>query len=448
MPRPFCLALALLGCGAALAVPVGCGGGGDEDDARGEAAQSAAQPGRGVRLVKVGDFSSPLYVTAPPGDEERIFVVEQGGQVWVVQNGRRLPESFLDVSERIDSGGERGLLSLAFAPDYERTGRFYVFYTATDGTLTVVEYVRASPQRADPASARTLLVQDHPVANHNGGLLLFGPDDLLYVGMGDGGGGGDQHGPRGNGQSLGTVLGKILRIDPRQAGGRPYRIPASNPFVGRQGARGEIYAYGLRNPWRFSFDRRTGDLTIGDVGQEEVEEIDFVHKGRGRGANFGWRVFEGSRRYTPGESAPGAVRPVIDRLHADGWCSITGGVVVRDRGLPGLAGRYVFGDICEGSVWSSRLGPGKARAVRDTRLAVPGISSFGEDAHGRVYVTSIEGPVYRLAPRLLAQTAELLAGCSCEAGCPSCVGPAGETGAGAKQAAMRMLAELLGPPGG
>jgi glucose/arabinose dehydrogenase len=233
--------------------------------------------------------------------------------------------------------------------------------------------------------------------NHNGGLLLFGPDDLLYVGTGDGGGAGDQHGPRGNAQNLGSLLGKILRIDPRPDGGRPYRVPTSNPFAGRSGARPEVYSYGLRNPWRFSFDRRTGDLSIGDVGQGAVEEISFVRSGKGR--NFGWRPFEGRRRYTSGESAPGHVRPVIQRFHSRGNCSITGGVVVRDPGLPALRGRYVFGDYCRGRIESARLSPGRARQQRATRLRVDQLSSFGEDARGRVYVTSLSGPVYRLAPR-------------------------------------------------
>ena len=235
--------------------------------------------------------------------------------------------------------------------------------------------------------------------NHNGGLLLFGPDGLMYVGTGDGGGGGDQHGPRGNAQNLGSLLGKILRIDPRAGGGRPYQVPDQNPFVGRAGARGEVYSYGLRNPWRFSFDRRNGDLTIGDVGQNAFEEIDFVRRGAGRGANFGWRPFEGRSRYAPGESAPGAIPPVIVRSHANGNCSITGGVIVRDRALAGLYGRYVFGDFCKGRVESARLSPGRARGVRRTSLQVDSLSSFGEDDQGRVYAMSLDGPVYRIVPR-------------------------------------------------
>jgi glucose/arabinose dehydrogenase len=350
---------------------------------------------RGVRLVRIGTFSEPVFVTAPRGDRRVQFVVEQGGRIMVVRNGRKLATPFLDISGQVKSGGEQGLLSMAFAPDYATSGRFYVYFTANDGDQRVVEYRRASADRADAGSARLVLEMADSEANHNGGLLLFGPGGHLYIGTGDGGGGGDRHGRRGNAQDLGSLLGKILRIDPRASGGRPYSVPRSNPFVGRSGARGEIYAYGLRNPWRFSFDRRNGDLSIGDVGQGDVEEIDFVRSGRGK--NFGWRPFEGRRRYTPGESAPGHVRPVIQRFHDDGNCSITGGVVVRDRSVPALFGRYVFGDFCVGRVESAKLRPGRATQQRRTRLRVAMLSSFGEDARGRVYATSLNGPVYRIA---------------------------------------------------
>jgi hypothetical protein len=219
------------------------------------------------------------------------------------------------------------------------------------------------------------------------------------VGTGDGGGAGDQHGSRGNAQNLGSPLGKLLRIDPRARDGRAFTAPSDNPFFGRRGARPEIYAYGLRNPWRFSFDRATGHLTVGDVGQNAWEEINFVRRGRVRGANFGWRPFEGRARYAPGERAPNRVRPVIVRSHGAGYCSITGGVVVRDPALADLNGRYVFGDFCRGVIESARLVPRRAVGLRDTRLRVSSLSSFGEDARGRVYAVSLEGPVYRLAPR-------------------------------------------------
>jgi glucose/arabinose dehydrogenase len=374
---------------AALLVATGCGGGG------GATAKPATAEGA-VRLQKIGSFDSPVYVTAPPGDKRRVFVVEQGGTIRVVRGGRRLDKPFLDVSDKITSGGERGLLSMAFAPDYAKSGLFYVYYTDGNGDSRVVEYHRRTADEANPGSAREVLFQQQPEANHNGGLLLFGPDDLLYIGLGDGGGGGDRHGARGNAQSLGTVLGKILRIDPRRSGSRPYSIPRSNPFVNRSGARGEIYSYGLRNPWRFSFDRRTGDLTIGDVGQNATEEIDFVRKGRGSGANFGWRVFEGRDHYTSGERASGAIMPVITESHADGNCSITGGVVIRDPKLPAWRGRYVWGDFCVGVLKTAVLSGGRARNVTARKLRVESLSSFGEDAQGRVYVTSLDGPVYRL----------------------------------------------------
>jgi glucose/arabinose dehydrogenase len=353
-----------------------------------------------VKLTRVGTYVHPIYVTQPPGDRTRLFVVEQGGRIMIRRAGRTLERPFLDLSGRVtQGGGEQGLLSMAFAPDYATSGRFYVDYTDRNGDTRVVEYRRASADRADPGSARQVLFQRQPESNHNGGLLLFGPDDLLYVGLGDGGGGGDQHGAIGNGQSLRTLLGKILRIDPRRSGSRPYRVPASNPFVGRAGARGEVYSWGLRNPWRFSFDRKTGDLAIGDVGQDEVEEVDFRRSGGGRGANFGWRAFEGTHRYDSGLSVPGAIGPVLEYTHDAGGCSVTGGYVVRDPRLPSLAGRYVYGDFCVGRLLSAKLAVGGATAKRALGLRVPQLSSFGEDTLGRVYAVSLDGPVYRLDPK-------------------------------------------------
>jgi glucose/arabinose dehydrogenase len=388
-----------------VAVLVGCGGG-DPAGARTDAspvprvqespAQTAATP---PKLVRIGSFDSPVHVTAPPGDTRRVFVTEQAGRIMVVRDGRKLATPFLDIRPLVTSGGEQGLLSLAFAPDYAQSRRFYVYYTDRRTDQRIVEYRATSADRADASSARLVLRMPDDESNHNGGLLLFGPDDLLYIGTGDGGGGGDLHGRRGNAQNLGSLLGKILRIDPRPSGSQPYSIPASNPFRDGDGARGEIYAYGLRNPWRFSFDRETGDLTIGDVGQNAIEEIDFVRRGGGRGANFGWRVFEGRSRYTSGETAPGAIAPVIQTTHADGNCSITGGVVVRDPALKSLYGRYVFGDICKPRILSARLARPRARDLRKTALRVPSVSSFGEDARGRVYAASLNGPVFRLAAR-------------------------------------------------
>jgi glucose/arabinose dehydrogenase len=372
----------------AAVLVLGCGGGDDRARATTTApaassptttpAPTAVAARPGLRLKQVGTFDSPVYLTAPPGDRSRLFVVEQGGRVWIKRGGKRLARPFLDISRRISSGGERGLLSLAFAPDYRSSGRFYVYFTARDGDIRIVEYRRQSANRADPRSARRLLSVTHPASNHNGGLVLFGPDGLLYAGLGDGGGGGDRHGPRGNAQNLGTVLGKIIRFDPRQRPVRP-----------------QIYAYGLRNPWRFSFTP-SGNLVIADVGQNAVEEVDIVSR---RGANLGWRVFEGRSRYTSGESAPGHIPPVIQRFHSDGNCSITGGVVVRDPVLSELRGRYVFGDFCKGDIESARLRGTKARNVRGTPLHVDSLSSFGVDGRRRVYALSLSGPVYRLVPR-------------------------------------------------
>ena len=366
---------------------------------------TAARPSAasGVKLVGVGTFDTPLFVTAPPGDTRRLFVVEQGGTIRVVRGGARLSRPFLDIRSKVTSGGEQGLLSMAFAPDYARTRRFYVNYTDRSGTQNVVEYRRAANSR-DRAltTGRLVLRYDDEESNHNGGLVAFGPDRLLYIGTGDGGGANDQHGARGHAQDLGSLLGKLLRIDPRRSGSRPYRVPASNPFSGRAGARGEIYSYGLRNPWRFSFDRLTGALSIGDVGQSEIEEVDFAAKGAASGVNYGWRPFEGRGR-TPGisggEDAPGHVPPVLELTHDDGNCSVTGGYVVRDRGVPALNGRYVYGDFCKGQLRSAKLAPGSASGD----AAIPGVakveqlSSFGEDARGRVYVTSLSGRVYRFA---------------------------------------------------
>ena len=365
-----------------------------------ETTQARPTAADGVRLVGIGTFEAPVHVTAPPGDTRRIFVVEQGGTIRVITGGKRRSRPFLDIRNRVIAGGEQGLLSMAFAPDYARTRRFYVNYTDRSGTQSVVEYRRskASRDRADSGTARRVLRYDDEEANHNGGLVAFGPDKMLYIGTGDGGGANDQHGERGNAQNLDSLLGKLLRIDPRRSGGRAYRVPPSNPFVGRSGARPEIYAYGLRNPWRFSFDRRTGDLTIADVGQNAVEEVNFAKEGKARGANYGWRPFEGTRRNFD-EPAPNAVAPVLELSHGDGNCSITGGHVVRDPNLPALAGRYVYGDLCVGRLRSARLSAGSAQGDR----AVPGVakveqlSSFGEDARGRVYVMSLNGPVYRLA---------------------------------------------------
>jgi glucose/arabinose dehydrogenase len=385
--------LSLTALAAAVAL-VACG----TNDVRARTQTTAA--GHGVRLVQVGSFDQPLWVTSPPRDRRRLFIVEQAGRIRILERGRKLATPFLDIHDQVTSGGEQGMLGLAFAPDYATSGLFYVYFTGRDSREHLVEFHRASRDRADPGSERTVFVHDDPEANHNGGMLVFGADGHLYVGTGDGGGANDQHGTIGNAQDLRSPLGKILRIDPRAKGASPFTVPASNPFVGRPGARPEVYAYGLRNPWRFSFDRVRGDLIIGDVGQDAVEEIDFVPRDRRAGRNFGWRPFEGTTRLFD-EPTPGAVPPVITKTHAEGWCSITGGYVVRDRAVPGLYGRYVYGDFCKGELRSARLAPGRATDDRPIPGLAPvsGLDSFGEDADGRVYVISTSGPVYRFAAR-------------------------------------------------
>jgi glucose/arabinose dehydrogenase len=359
------------------------------------AAPAPAQRGRPVRLLLLGRFESPTYLAAPPGDRLRRFVVQREGSIVVVRGRSR--STFLDISDRVSTGGESGLLSMAFAPDYRSSGRFFVYYTDNDGFIQIDQFRRSGdPNRADPASRRSVIRVPHGRFNHKGGQLQFGPDGMLYAGFGDGGGGGD---PDENAQNLGRILGKLIRIDPRPDGG--YDVPASNPFRGRRGALDEVYAYGLRNPYRFSFDRRRGHLTIGDVGQDEVEEIDFV-PGRdgGReppgGYNFGWDVFEGRNGYEGGR-APGHVPPVIAHNQGGGFCSIIGGYVIRDPSLRGtsFSGRYVYGDLCNPALRLAFLKQPNA-PTRSTGLRVSSLVSFGEDGRGRVYAVSLSGPVYRI----------------------------------------------------
>ena len=364
--------------------------------------QTTAEPAqrRPVRLLPLGRFDQPTYVTAPRGDRRR-FVVEREGRIRIVQRGRILGRPFLDISERVTTGGESGLLSMAFAPDYAQSNRFWVYYTDNQGFIQIDQFQTAAgnANEADPGSRRSVIRVPHRRSNHKGGQLQVGPDGSLYAGFGDGGGGGD---PDENAQDLGELLGKLIRIDPHPDGG--YSMPASNPFRGRSGARGEIYAYGLRNPYRFSFDRRRGHLTIGDVGQSAVEEIDFVPGRPGGvqprgGYNFGWDVFEGRATYEGG-TAPGHVRPVLQHSHsASGYCSITGGYVMRDRSLGrGWTGRYVYGDHCNGRLRVSHLRRPSAGS-RPTRLSVSNLVSFGEDGRGRVYAVSLDGPVFRIGRR-------------------------------------------------
>jgi len=378
-----------------------CGGSGEaqaDRTATGDAAGSAQEAATsGVRLARVrGGLGDALYLTGAPGQPGRLFVVQQSGRIRILQNGKLLGRPFLDVSSLVTAGGEQGLLGLAFHPGYARNGRFYVNYTDRSGDTRVVEYRRASATRADPSSARVLLGVDQPFSNHNGGMLAFGPDRMLYVGLGDGGSGDD---PQGNGQDTGSLLGKLLRIDvDRRTGGRQYGIPAGNPFAGG-GGRPEVYAYGLRNPWRFSFDRARGDLWIGDVGQNAIEEIDYRPRDAGAGANFGWRAFEGRSTNIGGtgalEGGSPHTPPVAQYGHSQG-CSVTGGYVYRGTRVPGLRGRYVYADFCSGNVWSMRAGPKPGGVRRETGLGVrlSNVTSFGESLNGDLYVLA-GGSLYR-----------------------------------------------------
>jgi glucose/arabinose dehydrogenase len=374
--RGLLLAAAVLGGGA-------CGGGSDD----------SPPPGPGLR--KLGEFREPLFLTQPPGAPGLLLVVEKAGVIRAVRGGRKLRRPFLDIRGRVrHKGTEQGLLSVAFPPGYQRSRRFYVAFIGRAGTLRVQELRRSRRAQAVALrKPRNVLAIPQLTATHNGGLLLFGPDGLLYIGAGDGGLVGDPHN---NAQNRKTLRGKLLRIDPRRHGRRPYTTPRSNPFHGRRG-RNEIYAMGLRNPWRFSFDRATGALAIGDVGQDTIEEVDYLPPGRGRGANFGWAAFEGRSRFKRKLRVRDPVEPAITyRQHPR--CAVTGGYVVRDPALYTFEGDYIYGDYCSGELFS--FDPeDPAGTNRRLRSRVPRLSSFGEDLQGHVYAVSLKGPVYRLVQR-------------------------------------------------
>jgi glucose/arabinose dehydrogenase len=383
---------------ALVALPA-CGTAQQHDN--GEPAQRHAG---GIALKRIGSFDSPTYVAGAPGVPKLLFVVEQPGTVEVVRNGHKLSRPFLDIRGLVgDDGGERGLLSIAFPPDYGQSGRFYVYYTDDSGNIRVEEFQRRSATRAEPSSRRTVIEIPHPVnANHNGGQLQF-LGELLYLGSGDGGSGGD---PPNNAQNKESLLGKLLRIDPRPSAGQPYSVPADNPFVGRAG-RDEIYSYGLRNPFRFSFDSSGGQprIAIADVGQNRFEELDYTTVAAASGANFGWDALEGFTPYrdeNSGTADPGGTtKPIMAYSHSrdGGSCSIIGGYVVGAGGPPSLRGRYVYADFCAGQLRS--LVPHLHGTSGDRRLGlqVTSPTSFGEDARGRIYVCSQTGGVYRLVPR-------------------------------------------------
>ena len=353
-----------------------------------------AAPADSIELDKVvSGLTQPLLVTHANDGSDRLFVVEQGGRILVLSGGSPLEQPFLDVSSEISTDGERGLLGLAFHPRYPENGFFFVNYTDRRGDSVVSRFsVSSDGNRADPASEVEVLSFNQPFSNHNGGHLAFGPDGNLYIATGDGGGAGD---PQNNGQSRDTLLGKILRVD---VDGLPFAIPPDNPFVGQGGQRDEIWALGLRNPWRFSFDRRTGDLFIGDVGQSREEEIDFQPAGSSGGENYGWRRMEGSLCFEPPNNCQDSsfTSPILVYGH-DSHCSVTGGYRYRGKSNAALEGMYVFGDFCSGIIWGAEPGPDGiwfAVVLADTNLA---ITSFGEDESGELYVVDRRGSIFQVA---------------------------------------------------
>jgi glucose/arabinose dehydrogenase len=360
------------------------------------AALSAGAPAA-VQLEPIARFDQPVAAAAAPSDRRRVFVAERSGRVRVLRDGRLLPRPFLDLrpaveirspSIRLDQGG---FLSLAFAPDYARSRRLYVLYTDRSDQLRIDEFRRSptSPDRADAATRRLVLAIPRTAPVDVAGHLAFGPGGLLFASFGEGSSADAS-------QDLSTLAGKLIRIDPRVGGGQPYTVPAGNPFVTTPGARPEIWALGLRVPWRFSFDR--GGLALADVGDGRVEEVDYAPAGTGTGAgaNYGWPFLEGDRRKRPG--GEGLTAPVLTRRHGPRVCALIGGLVVRDTRLPSLRGRYLYGDFCTGEVRSARLGLPRAAGDRREPVTVPGLDAFTPDARGRIYAVSVLGPVYRLDP--------------------------------------------------
>jgi len=353
-----------------------------------------------------GGLSSPLYMTYAPDDPTRLFVVQRGGQIRIVKSGLLNATPFLDITAKLVSGSERGLLGLAFHPDYQSNGYLFVCYTRTpDGASVIARYsVSGNPDSAVVASELILRTVSQPEPNHNGGCLQFGADGMLYIGMGDGGGANDQHGTIGNAQDPGTLLGKMLRLD---VDNPPTYIPADNPWVGVQtpvDTLDELWAIGLRNPWRFSFDRMTGDLYIADVGQGQREEVNVQSVSSPGGENYGWRCMEGTLCTANGGcscASAALTDPVHEYTHASG-CSITGGYVYRGCAIPELTGQYFFGDYCSGRIWSivydgsSVIDTTEWTATLDPTNIGFHISSFGEDYYGELYICDLDGALYKI----------------------------------------------------
>ncbi|MCC6627102.1 MAG: PQQ-dependent sugar dehydrogenase [Chloroflexi bacterium] len=344
----------------------------------------------------VANLDAPLNVQHAGDGSGRLFILEKIGRIRIARGGELLPEPFLDIIEKVSvRGAERGLLGLVFHPQYTTNGLFYINYTDVNGDTMIVRYqvAKGNPDRADPTSAKTILFIKRQYPNHNGGQLVFGPDGYLWIGTGDGGGANDPHD---NGQNTNVLLGKMLRIDVDR--GDPYAIPPDNPFVNRPGYRPEIWAYGLRNPWRFNFDRATGDLYIGDVGQNRWEEVSVAPAGSKGGLNFGWSIMEGNHCFKPTDGCDerGLTAPAVEYAHSQG-CSVTAGHVYRGRRLPALVGTFIYGDFCTGRVWGLTRQANGAWVTRDLFTSRMQISSLGEDADGELLVVSYQsGEVYRL----------------------------------------------------
>lgn len=359
-----------------------------------------AAPGQTKPVLKAtliaSNFVAPVAMDSPKDNTKRLFICEQTGKIKIIKNGKVMETPFLDLSGKLDNVGkvysEKGLLGIAFHPKYKTNGRFFVYYSAPipdkeyDHKSIVAEYrVSSNPDAANPASEKIIMEIKQPESNHNGGQLAFGPDGYLYIGLGDGGGAGDKHGSVGNGQELGTVLGKILRVDVDSK--PPYAVPPDNPFVKNKNAQPEIWAYGLRNPWRFSFDHKTGKLFCGDVGQNKWEEVDIIVKGK----NYGWRVMEGTHCYeTPNCKQTGFEPPIAEYSHSDG-ISVTGGFVYRGKSMPAMEGKYIFGDW-KGSMFYLEENAGKwtlnkmvLDGKKNNQLGL-NINSFGEDESGELYI--------------------------------------------------------------
>jgi glucose/arabinose dehydrogenase len=391
-PRRLLITIASI---ALLALIVALASAGNEGGTRAGAQQPIGSGDGGVVLSEIGEFDSPAYVADAPGFRRLLFVVELPGTITVVRKGKPIARPFLDIHDQVVFQGEEGMFSVAFPPDYRKSRRFYVYYTNPDLVIDEFKRRRGSATQANPLSQRNVLTIPHrDFGNHNGGQLQFGPDGDLWLATGDGGGGGDS---LDNARDTNSLLGKLLRIDPTSKKG-VYAIPKDNPFVGREGA-DEIYAYGLRNPWRFSFDAATGDLSIGDVGQDLVEEVDYLPQAAALGANFGWPQFEGDQPFDLARPGPDPPAPPIftySSASGSGNCSITGGYVVRDKALPTLFGRYVYADHCAGQIRSFVPAVSGAGDDKPLGLSVASPTSFGEGRGDRIYVTSLDGPVFQL----------------------------------------------------